>query len=138
MRSPRSLCPVVMPRITAPLTDSRIRQTRPGGKPVKLADGGGMYLLLQDGSRYWRLDYRFDGKRKTLALGVYPEISLSEARKQCRAAKALLAEGRDPGAARKADKAGHKLHGGGDEQAHALATRRGRVGLGVSQRAAAA
>lgn len=111
-----------MARITVPLTDSRIHQTRPGDKPVKLADGGGMYLLLrQDGSRYWRLDYRFDGKRKTLALGVYPEISLGEARKQCRAAKALLAEGRDPGAARKADKASHKLHGGGDEQTHALA-----------------
>ena len=59
-----------MARITTPLTDSRIRQTKPAAKPVKLADGGGMYLLVRpDGSRYWRLGYRFEGKRKTLALG---------------------------------------------------------------------
>jgi len=99
-----------MARVASPLTDSRIRQAKPGAKPVKLADGGGMYLLLRpDGSRYWRLDYRYSGKRKTLALGVYPDISLGEARKRRQAAKALLAEGRDPGAERKADKAIHKL-----------------------------
>lgn len=111
-----------MARVPAPLTDSRIRQARPVDKPVKLADGGGMYLLLrQDGSCYWRLDYRFDGKRKTLALGVYPEVSLDEARKQRSAAKALLAAGLDPGALKKAEKAGRKPHAGGGEQAHALA-----------------
>ncbi len=95
-----------MARLAVPLTDSRIRQVRPAAKPVKLADGGGMYLLVRpDGSRYWRLDYRFGGKRKTLALGVYPEINLAEARRRRRAAKALLAEGRDPVVARKARRA---------------------------------
>ncbi len=110
-----------MARSVAPLTDSRIRQTGVAAKPLKLADGGGMYLLMNpDGSRYWRLDYRFDGKRKTLALGVYPEVSLAEARKRRNAAKTLLAEGRDPGAVRKAGKAGKPLPGG-DEQTYALA-----------------
>src|SRR5512135_920296 len=110
-----------MARIAVPLTESRIRQAEPVAKPIKLADGGGMYLLLNpDGSRYWRLDYRFDGKRKTLALGVYPEVSLADARKRRSAAKALLAGGRDPVAVKKADKAGKPLPGG-DEQAYALA-----------------
>ena len=95
-----------MARLAVPLTDSRIRQVRPADKPVKLADGGGMYLLVRpDGSRYWRLDYRFGGKRKTLALGVYPEVTLAEARRRRRAAKAWLAEGQDPAVARKARKA---------------------------------
>ena len=81
-----------MARSASPLTDSRIRQAKPTDKPTKLADGGGMYLLLRpDGSRYWRLDYRFDGKRKTLALGVYPEVSLAVARKRRQAARELLA-----------------------------------------------
>lgn len=111
-----------MARVVNPLTDRQIRQARPLDKAVKLADGGGMYLLLrQDGTGYWRLDYRFDGKRKTLALGVYPEISLDEARKQRSAAKALLVEGRDPGVLKKARKAGRKPHAGEDEQARARA-----------------
>ncbi len=110
-----------MARIAVSLTERRIRQAEAGAKPIKLADGGGMYLLLRpDGSRYWRLDYRFGGKRKTLALGVYPEVSLREARKRRADAKALLAEGRDPAAARKTGKAG-KPRPGGDEQAYALA-----------------
>ncbi len=110
-----------MARSAVPLTDSRIRQTKAPDRPTKLADGGGMYLLLRpDGSRYWRLDYRFDGKRKTLALGVYPEISLGEARRRRRAAKTLLAAGQDPGAVRKAGKA-NKPGAGADEQAYALA-----------------
>jgi diguanylate cyclase (GGDEF)-like protein/PAS domain S-box-containing protein len=110
-----------MARSAVPLTDSRIRQIKAPDKPTKLADGGGMYLLLRpDGSRYWRLDYRFDGKRKTLALGVYPEVLLGEARRRRRAAKALLAAGQDPGAMRKADKA-NKREPATDEQAYALA-----------------
>lgn len=110
-----------MTRSVAPLTDRRIRQTKPADKPIKLADGGGMYVLLRpDGSRYWRLDYRFDGKRKTLALGVYPEVSLSEARKRRRAAKSLLAQGRDPSAEKQAIKAGHKSFAS-DDQDYVLA-----------------
>lgn len=110
-----------MARSVIPLTDRRIRQTDAAVRPFKLADGGGMYLLLNpDGSRYWRLDYRFDGKRKTLALGVYPAVSLNEARKRRVAARALLAEGRDPTAVRKADKAG-KPCPDGSEHAYTLA-----------------
>ena len=60
-----------------PLTDTAIRNAKPEEKPVKIADGGGLYLLLNPkGSKWWRLDYRFDGKRKTISMGVYPEISL--------------------------------------------------------------
>lgn len=110
-----------MVRIASSLTDSLIRQAKATNKPIKLADGGGMYLLVRpEGSRYWRLDYRFDGKRKTLALGVYPEVSLSEARKRRHTAKALLAEGQDPSSVRKADKAGHKPLIDPDHQAYAL------------------
>lgn len=94
-----------MAHLGASLTNSRINRTKAAERPLKLADGGGMYLLVRpDGARYWRLDYRFDGKRKTLALGVYPEVTLAEARKRRAAAKALLAEGMDPGALKKAHK----------------------------------
>ena len=111
----------------SPLTVSLIRKTEPASKPVKLADGGGMYLLLQpEGSRYWRLDYRFEGKRKTLALGVYPDVSLKEARKRRQSAKALLAEGRDPAAVRKASKSSNKPIINQDQQAFALSS--GRLG----------
>ena len=55
------------------LTDTHIRNAKPKARPYKVSDGGGMYLLVTpDGARYWRLDYRFGGKRRTLALGVYP------------------------------------------------------------------
>src|SRR5512139_1733712 len=92
-----------MAYFAASLTDSRIRQVKAVDKPIKLADGGGMHLLVRpDGSRSWRLDYHFEGRRKTLALGAYPEVTLAEARRLRRAAKALLAEGRDPGAERQA------------------------------------
>ena len=63
------------------LTDTRVRNAKPKRKAYKLSDGGGMYLLVNpDGGRYWRLDYRFAGKRRTLALGVYPIVRLSDAR----------------------------------------------------------
>ena len=109
-----------MARIAIPLTESRIRQAEPAAKPIKLADGGGMYLLLRpDGSRYWRLDYRFDGKRKTLALGVYPEVGLDEARQRRSAAKSLLAARQDPAAVKKAGKRGNPVTRG-DEHVYAL------------------
>ena len=60
------------------LTDTRIRNAKPAERAYKLSDGGGMYLLVTpDGPRYWRMDYRFAGKRRTLALGVYPSVTLS-------------------------------------------------------------
>lgn len=84
------------------LTDTAIRKAKPAETPQKLTDGGGMYLLLKpDGGRYWRLDYRFAGKRKTLALGVYPTITLAEARQRRDEAKKRVASGFDPGADRK-------------------------------------
>lgn len=87
------------------LTDTAIRNTKPGEKPAKMADGGGLYLLLNpNGSRWWRLDYRFAGKRKTLSMGVYPEISLKDARERRDEARKLIAQGIDPGEQRKAQK----------------------------------
>jgi integrase len=87
------------------LTDTRVRGAKPDQRPVKLSDGGGLHLLIQPhGSKLWRLAYRFIGKQKTLALGIYPTISLQEAREQRDAAKRLLAKGIDPSAKRRLDK----------------------------------
>jgi integrase len=89
-----------------PLTDTAIRNTKPGAKPTKLSDGGGLYLLLNpNGSRWWRLDYRFMGKRKTLSMGVYPDVGLKDARTRRDDARKLLAADVDPGENRKAVKA---------------------------------
>jgi integrase len=93
-----------------PLTDTRIRNAKPKSKPYKLSDGAGMYLLVKpDGARYWRLDYRFAGKRRTLALGIYPIVSLANARSRREDARALLAKEIDPGVAKKASKRIAKL-----------------------------
>jgi len=88
-----------------PLTDTGIKKAKPTDKPVKLADGGGLYLLLNpNGSRWWRLDYRFSDKRKTLSMGTYPDTGLKDARDKRDAARKLLAAGVDPGEQRKAEK----------------------------------
>ena len=88
-----------------PLTDTTIRTTKPAEKPLKLTDGGGLYLLLNpNGSRWWRLDYRYAGKRKTLSMGVYPVVSLKDARNRRDEARKLLAADVDPGENRKAQK----------------------------------
>ena len=90
------------------LTDTAIRKAKPGAKPVKLADGGGLYLLLRpDGARWWRWDYRrpVTGKRNTLSLGTYPETGLADARARHAEARKALAAGIDPGEQRKAEKA---------------------------------
>lgn len=79
------------------LTDVAIRAAKAEGKDVKLTDGQGMFLLVKPtGGKLWRLKYRIDGKEKLLAIGAYPEISLSEARKRRDAARALIAQGKDP------------------------------------------
>src|SRR3954447_2770579 len=63
------------------LSDAKVRSAKPGAKPYKLYDGGGLFLLVQpNGSRYWRLKYRIAAKEKLLAIGVSPDVSLSEAR----------------------------------------------------------
>jgi integrase len=85
-----------------PLTDIAIRKLQHSGKPAgdKHADGLGMYLRVKAAGKYWRMDYRFDGKHKTLALGVYPEVSLAAARTARAEARAQLAKGIDPAAAK--------------------------------------
>lgn len=89
-----------------PLTDTGIRNAKPLDKPTKLTDGGGLYLLLKpNGARWWRLDYRFGSKRKTLSMGVYPDVSLKDARTRRDEARKLLAVDIDPGENRKAIKA---------------------------------
>lgn len=88
------------------LTDTTIRTAKSGEKPIKLADGGGLYLLLSpSGGKWWRLDYRFSGKRKTLSMGVYPDVGLKAARDKRDEARRLLADGVDPGENRKIQKA---------------------------------
>ena len=85
-----------------PLTDTAIKALRPTDKPQKVTDGGGLYLLVQpSGGKWWRFDYRFDGKRKTLSMGTYPDVGLKLARERRDEARELLAQGVDPGQARK-------------------------------------
>jgi len=99
------------------LTDTAVRNAKPSikpngdksDKPYKLPDAGGMYLLVMPaGGKLWRYDYRFEGKRKTLALGSYPDVSLATARERHVEARKLLANGVDPSANRQAKKAGRK------------------------------
>jgi integrase len=87
------------------LTDTRVRSAKPGERPVKLSDSGGLHLLIQpSGSKLWRLAYRFAGKQKTLALGAYPIVSLADARSKREEAKRHLAREIDPSAQRKANR----------------------------------
>lgn len=87
------------------LTELKVRNTKPSDKPVKMTDGNGMHLLIStSGSKYWRFQYRFAGKQKILALGVYPEVSLSEARRRRDEARQLVANHVDPSEKRKAQK----------------------------------
>lgn len=88
------------------LADTFVRQVKHTGKAAgdKYADGGGMYLLVKAGGKYWRQDYTYIGKRKTLALGVYPAVTLAQARKRRDKARELLAEGIDPGIAKREEK----------------------------------
>jgi integrase len=86
-----------------PLTDLEARKTAPGDKPLKLFDGGGLFLLVQpNGNRWWRLKYRIDGKEKLLALGTLSDVTLKQARQKRDEARRLIAAGEDPGLARKA------------------------------------
>ncbi|PCO27133.1 tyrosine-type recombinase/integrase [Morganella morganii] len=79
------------------LTDIKIKAAKPLEKPYKLSDSGGLYLLVnRNGSKYWRLKYRFAGKEKMLSIGVYPQVTLAEARNQRDEAKKLLAQNKDP------------------------------------------
>jgi integrase len=87
------------------LTDVAVRKAKPSSQPRKISDGGGLHVLVQPtGSKLWRLAYRFAGKQKTLAIGVYPIVSLEEARRQRENAKKLLARSIDPSVQRRADR----------------------------------
>ncbi|AOI97256.1 tyrosine-type recombinase/integrase [Burkholderia sp. LA-2-3-30-S1-D2] len=88
-----------------PLTDTAIRNAKPADKPVRLFDGGGLYLeIAPSGGKWWRLKYRFGGKEKRYSLGVYPDVTLATARKKRDEAREKLAAGIDPGEAKKAEK----------------------------------
>lgn len=88
-----------------PLTDVIIRNAKSKDKQYKLSDADGMFLLvLPNGGKYWRLKFRFAGKEKVLALGVYPEVSLKEARDKRDKARKLLRDGVDPSQAKKEQK----------------------------------
>ncbi|MCZ8395879.1 tyrosine-type recombinase/integrase [Achromobacter ruhlandii] len=84
-----------------PLTDTAVRQAKPAEKPRKLSDSGGLYLLVNKAGRYWRWKYRHGGKEKVMALGVYPDVTLAQARERHQEGRKLLAAGVDPMAERK-------------------------------------
>lgn len=86
-----------------PLTDTGLRQLKanPQVRRFKLTDSGGLYLLVDGPGRYWRMDYTYAQRRKTLAIGVYPVVSLAQARRIRDEAKSLLADNTDPMAAKR-------------------------------------
>ena len=87
------------------ITDTEIRRSKPGDKPFKLSDGGGLHLMVTpSGGKLWRWKYRFEGAEKLIALGGYPEITLADARERRDAVRKHLAKGIDPMAERKAEK----------------------------------
>jgi hypothetical protein len=89
-----------------PLTDIAVKKAKPSEKAIKLFDDRGLYLLISpSGCKWWRLKYRFDGKEKKIALGVYPDVSLKDARDRRDEARKLLANGIDPSENRKAQRA---------------------------------
>lgn len=93
-----------------PLSDVAARAAKPREKPYKLAAGGGLYLeVMPTGARYWRLKYRFAGREKRLAIGVYPEVTLKEAGIERDKARALLRAGRDPSSEKQSAKLRAKI-----------------------------
>ncbi|WP_298166603.1 DUF4102 domain-containing protein [Novosphingobium sp.] len=89
-----------------PLKDAEIRAFRAIDKPVKRADGGGLYLeVFPNGSKLWRLKFRIEGKEKRIALGAYPAVPLADARRRRDAARAQIEQGVDPTIERKREKA---------------------------------
>lgn len=102
-----------MPKRITPLSETQVRNAKPKEKDYKLMDGFGLFLLVTPtNGKLWRLDYRFGDKRKTIALGVYPAISLADARKRREDARALLAQDVDPSDIHKAKKATRREIGG--------------------------
>lgn len=105
MQAPKTGENAVMPKRIKPLSEVKVRTTKPGKKPYKLFDGGGLFLLVTpSGGKLWNFKYRFDNKEKKLALGPYPEISLLDARQRRDEARRQIAHNIDPVAVRKAQK----------------------------------
>ena len=89
-----------------PLTDTTLRNAKPGEKQIKLFDGHGLFLLIApSGTKAWRLKYSFQGKEKLISLGLYPTVSLKEARERAATARKDIANGIDPSEKRKLEKA---------------------------------
>ena len=106
------------------LNDTFIKNsTKHSGRPAgdKHSDGGGLYLHVKAAGKYWRMDYAIHGKRKTLAIGVYPAVSLAQARKARDAAKAQLAQDIDPSTAKRKEKAARAAQAANTFEAVALA-----------------
>ena len=92
-----------------PLSDRPIKNAKPAEKAYKISDGHGLHLLIKpNGGKYWRLKYRIDGKEKLLSIGVYPTISLAEAREAAENARRMVASGQSPSAAKQQAKAERK------------------------------
>ncbi|SAR15991.1 phage integrase family protein [Klebsiella pneumoniae] len=86
------------------LSPKKIENAKPKDADYKLTDGGSLYLLVKkNGTKAWRMNYRFNGKQATLALGVYPDVPLATARKRRDEARQLLADGRDPREAKRSE-----------------------------------
>lgn len=80
-----------------PLNARQVETAKPKDKEYKLTDERGLYLLVKpNGSKYWRLKYRIAGKEKKLAIGVYPDFSLADARLKRDEARKMLTDGLDP------------------------------------------
>jgi len=103
------------------LTANEVKQAKAADKRVKLTDGGGLYLLIDpEGGRYWRYDYRYNSKRKTMALGVYPKTSLKRARQKHFEAREKLNQGIDPAEYKKLEKLTSKIAAANSFEAIAL------------------
>jgi integrase len=89
--------PTNMPKLAKPLTELQAKNAKKRDKAYKLSDGAGLFLLVNpDGTKYWRMAYRYDGKQKLLAFGAYPEISLAKAREATKNAREKLLDNIDP------------------------------------------
>jgi len=104
-----------------PLTDLEVRRAAPRAKTYRISDSRGMYLeVTPSGGKYWRLKYRFLDREKRLALGVYPDVTLAHARRERDEARAMLADGVDPGQAKKEKKRLARLNAAATFEAVAL------------------
>lgn len=92
------------------LTAIEVKQAKPKEKPYKMYDGNGLYLLVKPGGKYWRLKYRLHGKEKILAFGVYPMVSLADAREKAYQAKKQLTNNIDPSQEKKLAKLKSQLN----------------------------